>query len=441
LLPSITRAQGFGQGSGMAFDVGTSAAAVAYSPDGRLLAVASPGGLVCLWDVVTGAELTPIAGDKGDNGAIRFSSDGKSLLSMGEGNVIQSWPVSQLRRSSQSSSGEIAPSALADLWDDLRGEDRVALYDAIRTLAAGSKQSLPLLREKLHAVPAVDTQRINQLVTELEKEDFNGRKKAAVELRKLGDLAIPALQQAAEKNYDEVLRSFLSKLQAQYPTPEQVQSAYAVQVLERIGNDDARKLLDELAKGASESMLTRQATQAVEHLSKASPSAGPEQKLETLWNDLGSDDGKKAFRAVRALAQRPKEALPLVTKQLQALAVLDDSTERIAKLIGELDSDDFAVRDRAAKELGKIGRSAEGALRKALASSPSVEAKQRLETLLRSAVADAPSAERLQAERAIESLEWAASDDVRKFLDQLGKDSKNRWLKDAVADSLKRMGK
>jgi hypothetical protein len=47
----------------------------------------------------------------------------------------------------------------------------------------------------------------------------------------------------------------------------------------------------------------------------------------------------------------------------------------------------------------------------------------------------------LQAERALEALEWAATDDARKFLEQMSKDPKNRWLKDAVADALKRMGK
>ncbi len=63
------------------------------------------------------------------------------------------------------------------------------------------------------------------------------------------------------------------------------------------------------------------------------------------------------------------------------------TAERIARLIAELDHDDFAVREQASAALRQIGPPAEAALRKALAESPSAEVRRRARALLRDLVA------------------------------------------------------
>jgi hypothetical protein len=65
----------------------------------------------------------------------------------------------------------------------------------------------------------------------------------------------------------------------------------------------------------------------------------------------------------------------------------DRATEkRIARLIKELDDDDFAVREEATAELRRIGPPAAVALRRAVAESPSAEVRRRARDLLRSVV-------------------------------------------------------
>ncbi len=55
---------------------------------------------------------------------------------------------------------------------------------------------------------------------------------------------------------------------------------------------------------------------------------------------------------------------------------------RIAKLIADLDSKQFPMRENASQELGSMGESALPSLRKALAARPSEEARKRLERLV-----------------------------------------------------------
>jgi WD40 repeat protein/tRNA A-37 threonylcarbamoyl transferase component Bud32 len=57
-------------------------ASVAFSPDGRRLATAAPGG-VKVWDVTTGTELAALGGQPGNVSVVRFSPDGKRLVTRG----------------------------------------------------------------------------------------------------------------------------------------------------------------------------------------------------------------------------------------------------------------------------------------------------------------------------------------------------------------------
>jgi hypothetical protein len=75
-----------------------------------------------------------------------------------------------------------------------------------------------------------------------------------------------------------------------------------------------------------------------------------------------------------------KPTLFLYVSQPRPAARAD--ARQVARWIAELDSDDFAKRDAAVRELEKQGAAVEAALRKALAGRPSPEARRRLSALL-----------------------------------------------------------
>jgi WD40 repeat protein len=68
--------------------------AMAFSPDGRLLASAGLGGGISLWDVATGQVLRDLSGHTGAVNSVAFSPDGKLLASASGDNTLRLWRVS-----------------------------------------------------------------------------------------------------------------------------------------------------------------------------------------------------------------------------------------------------------------------------------------------------------------------------------------------------------
>jgi hypothetical protein len=93
---------------------------------------------------------------------------------------------------------------------------------------------------------------------------------------------------------------------------------------------------------------------------------------------------------------------------------------QVAEWVADLDSDEFAVRDRAGRELEKIGELAGPALRRALAGRPPLGMRRRIEDLLqRHERPENPGPEGLRRLRALEALERADTPDACRLLDEL----------------------
>lgn len=69
--------------------------ALAYSPDGKLLASADREGRVCVWNAASGEQLHRLDAHKGGTYALVFSPDGKNLGSAGQDGLIRWWDVAR----------------------------------------------------------------------------------------------------------------------------------------------------------------------------------------------------------------------------------------------------------------------------------------------------------------------------------------------------------
>lgn len=154
--------------------------------------------------------------------------------------------------------------------------------------------------------------------------------------------------------------------------------------------------------------------------------------VDVLWAALEGDDAAKAGEAVWRLAAAPKSSLPYLRGRLKPAAGAD--ARGLAKLLADLDDDDFDVREKATQDLTALGRAAEPALRAALAKGPSLEAKTRIERVLAALARATFSAEQIRTLRAVEVIEHAAAPEARELLEALAKGASDSPLtRDAKA--------
>ncbi len=155
------------------------------------------------------------------------------------------------------------------------------------------------------------------------------------------------------------------------------------------------------------------------------------------WADLRSDDSAVGYAAVAGLADTPDDvALPLLRKHLRPVAAAD--AERNCKLIRDLDSDEFRVRERALKELTDLGRAARPALLAMRDKKPSAESAARLDLLLGKVIGPPSAGEDLRIWRALAILEAKGSPGAKALLGELAGGAEG-WLTTAATEALKRL--
>jgi WD40 repeat protein len=161
-------------------------------------------------------------------------------------------------------------------------------------------------------------------------------------------------------------------------------------------------------------------------------------EIEGLWADLAGNDASKAYHAIRILAASPAESLPYLRGHLQPAEEID--LKRVERLIADLDSERFGVRDSAAKELAKVTWEFESAIRRALERKLSLEVRRRLEALL-AAPQEVPRAPTLRTLRAIQVLERIGILEARELLRKLANGPPDARLTQEAKASLERVTK
>jgi hypothetical protein len=135
---------------------------------------------------------------------------------------------------------------------------------------------------------------------------------------------------------------------------------------------------------------------------------------DRLWADLGDADAAKAFGAMKVLRANGMPAVSLLKERLRPAQGVDPKT--IARLIADLDHDDFATRASANKQLEELGDLAERALHAALNDKPSLEKRRRVEDLVQQLEV---CVELLRGVRAVEVLESFGTTEARQVLQTL----------------------
>jgi RNA polymerase sigma factor (sigma-70 family) len=376
--------------------------ALAFSPDGKLMASAAADRTTRLWDAATGKELRRLEGHADDPRCLAFSPDGKRLVTGGEekDRTLCLWDVATgkpLRRFTGhrayvvcvafSADGKTLASSAADgtlrLWDVDSGKER----HRIEGDALGHQPHVP----SLAFAPDGRTLLLGRLTGTVE----------------LWEVATGKLRHRFAGHPASVY------VVAFAPDGRTVASASA----------DTTVLLWDVSGQAGALRRKRLG----------------EKELAVIWDDLAGGDAGKAHRAIWALVAAPAQAVDGLHARLKPRQAV--APERLRRLLADLDSKEFAARQKAMAGLEELQDLAEPALRKALAGGLTLEARQRVGQLLQKLAHPAAPSELLRATRAIEALEQIGTPEARGLLQALAEGAPGARLTGEARASLRRLRK
>jgi hypothetical protein len=158
--------------------------------------------------------------------------------------------------------------------------------------------------------------------------------------------------------------------------------------------------------------------------------------LQNLWANLGSGNARRAHEASWRLVANPGPAVPFLHAKLKPASPVDPA--HVRRLIAELDSQQFQVREAARRALELLDRQAEQPVRQALAGTTSLELRRRLEKVLENA---SLTPDLLRELRAVTALERLDSRDARDVLKSLSEGASGARLTEAAKSGLKRLAR
>ena len=163
--------------------------------------------------------------------------------------------------------------------------------------------------------------------------------------------------------------------------------------------------------------------------------------LDDHWTLLAESDAEKAFLSLRALASARRQTVETLHERLKPAHAEEVDAATVAKLIAQLDHDDFEIREKASAELEKCGPKIAALLRMTLAKTKSAEVRRRLEALLERWAKTPMSKDEVRALRAVEVLEAIGTPEARQLLQRLAESNVESELTREAKAALTRLGR
>jgi WD40 repeat protein len=401
---------------------GDRVSALAFSADGKTLASGGEDGSVRLWDVNSMRELRRFGEHAKQVGAVAFAPGGKVLVSGAHDGSVAIWDVAtgRERSSFQSAAGLLAfyftdehtlLAACADeqyrAWDIKAGSE--VAQDPTQL---GPVKALAFTSDAQQVAVATweSTVRLCEMATGGDLRQFQGHRSSIMAVA-----MSPDGRTVATGSQDETIRLWeVLTAKERWQFPGQKEGVFALAFA-----PDGRTLAS----------ACNDTTVMIWDLTGSPPVKGPARppiklmpsQLEQLWQDLISTDVPTVYRAIWNAALLAKQLVPFLKDRLKQQVPVD--RQRVQALIGDLNHEQVARRDKAGQDLERLGGLCEPMLRAAVAKAPSMDARRRLEKLVAKLDDPLPSPDTLQVLHMLEVMELANTTEARQVLETLSRET------------------
>jgi WD40 repeat protein/HEAT repeat protein len=280
---------------------------LAFSPDGRLVAVALPFGSIHVYDLLCRQRLFHFAGHAGSTVAsLAFSPDGRLLASGSDDTSTLLWDLGP-----KAKAAEVNAATLTRLWSDLASDDAATAHDAMAAFREHGKASVAFLRDQL--LKESDPEAIKRRIALLDRDEFTIRQRAETELDAMRELATPLLRETVR-----------------VPPPSLEVRRRVERILNRLdpGNLSAGGRRAERAIAALECIGTPEAKAALEAVRRQRPTGPLSRAVEDAERRLAGKPAPLPFAA--ALAD---ERLDVRVAAARGLAILGDFSDDVLHLL------------------------------------------------------------------------------------------------------------
>jgi WD40 repeat protein len=396
----------------------------AFAPDGKTLASAEYDGLIRLWDSASGKEMRQCKFQKDAEekqgrtaSGLAFSPDGRTLAASGEANGVSNnrvrlWDVASTER---------VPPLLWEIETPYEGN-----YSPSGSTWLGNASPKVVFSPDGHML---SMNRYQKTIPVWEARTGKQRLLLTGHTESTCCVAFaPDGRTLASSGYDDTIRLWNME------TGEELRTlrGHRGKANSLVFSADGKTLV---STGDDTTMLFWDVA-AVTPRPKPKVVALSPEECKSLWTDLAGADAVKAYMAIRAFSAAPGQTASFLGDRLHPARSADK--KEVDRLIADLDSDDFAIRDKATGELDELGDTVKAALRRVIDGQPSAEVRSRVNRLLEKLATPAP--ELLRGLRAVEALEAVGGSEARTVLAKIAKGAPESPLTREASASLKRLG-
>jgi WD40 repeat protein len=374
----------------------------AFAPDNKTLVSGSADGFLVTWDLVTGKLLHSVKAYAGRTTFVTFSPDGKTLLTAGESlsksggflvDQVRLWDVSTGKQlcvvAAQGVAGAISPNGRI-----------VAANDYVwRHFVLNDKRSVSTRYSSIVLASGVTGKELFRLANVGNQMVFSPDGRILM-------VATTAMTSSklSRIHYYEVATG---------------QEIFSVPLPDRVMKTSWGSGGRLLATTALSDSSVRLWDLRPSHILLGNEKDTSPKVLDQLWSDLAADDAALAHQAIWKLSAAPEKAVVFLKSRLQPIPVKEVP---LARLVAELDSEVFTVREKASQELKKLGTIAEDYVRHVAKDNKlSLEKSRRLKAILDSLERLSLGREELRQVRAIQVLETIASPQAGGLLETLAR--------------------